>query len=647
MPVLDFNPWLFIGAEQLVERFFAELSAELNLRDLRAVGKALEDYGGALSGKVGATVKVAGVRLRRREGGTSGRRKTVASTLRKRDKPIVAVLDDIDRLSAPEVREVFKLVRLTASFPNIIYIVLCDRQRAEEALSEQGLPGRDYLEKIIQWSFDLPEVPRHLLAGQLTEAIENALVGIESPGPFDKDAWEDIREDIVRPLIRNMRDVRRYAIAIRATVGGLEGQVARADVLALEAIRLFLPDVFRLLPAATDGLTGMTQAVDRRLDEMTLQSPDDPLSGLNKGLKDQVDGLITAAGKDRNPDAARTVGEVVEAMVSQLFPVGARLRMLSNGDSAPYVNDDAVKHLSERRVAHEHVLRLYLERVISEGLLVFHDAERALARMADHDGLNEFIRSLEPMRWQDVISHLGDLADRFRSKHVDAGIVVLLNLWEDMPERPPELAVFGGARGIILKVILRLLRVLKDATAVEAAVRRILPEVTSLSSKVELVLQIGHRGKSSHKLVSVTTGRELETMLRNEIRAATTDELALERDPSRILEFAKHHAGPSEKPFDMDDSPELTFALLRSVRGQMETLSVDSRVVHRIPVLNWERLIDLYGDTEVLETRIKELKARFNILRPGIETRGMPLADAERLLELADKYLSGWRPEAN
>ena len=190
VPVLDFNPWLFSGAEQLVERFFAELSAELNLRDLRAVGKALEDYGGALSGKVGATVKVAGVRLRRREGGTSGRRKTVASTLRKRDKPIVAVLDDIDRLSAPEVREVFKLLRLTASFPNIIYIVLCDRQRAEEALSEQGLPGRDYLEKIIQWSFDLPEVPRHLLAGQLTEAIENALVGIESPGPFDKDAWE-------------------------------------------------------------------------------------------------------------------------------------------------------------------------------------------------------------------------------------------------------------------------------------------------------------------------------------------------------------------------------------------------------------------------------------------------------------------------
>ena len=209
VPVLDFNPWLFSGAEQLVERFFAELSAELKLRDLRAVGEALEDYGGALSGKVGALAKLAGVCVRRREGGTSGRRKKVTSTLLKRNKPIVVILDDVDRLSAPEIREIFKLVRLTASFPNLAYIVSCDRLRVEQALEEkgQGLSGRDYLEKIIQWSYNLPEVPNHLLAPQLYNAIENALADIENPGPFDEEVWADVREEILRPLIRNMRDV--------------------------------------------------------------------------------------------------------------------------------------------------------------------------------------------------------------------------------------------------------------------------------------------------------------------------------------------------------------------------------------------------------------------------------------------------------
>ena len=32
VPVLDFNPWLFNGTEQLVKRFIAELSMELKLR---------------------------------------------------------------------------------------------------------------------------------------------------------------------------------------------------------------------------------------------------------------------------------------------------------------------------------------------------------------------------------------------------------------------------------------------------------------------------------------------------------------------------------------------------------------------------------------------------------------------------------------
>ena len=50
LPVLDFNPWMFSGAEQLVERFFAELSNELKLRDLAKVGKAFEDYGDAFTG---------------------------------------------------------------------------------------------------------------------------------------------------------------------------------------------------------------------------------------------------------------------------------------------------------------------------------------------------------------------------------------------------------------------------------------------------------------------------------------------------------------------------------------------------------------------------------------------------------------------
>ena len=180
IPVLDFNPWMFSGTEQLVERFFTELSAELKLRNLAKVGKAFEDYGEAFNGGAGVMVKLLGRFLRRRHGGIASHRSKVEQVLRERDKPIIAafddvegwryvrsllpqgpivtVLDDIDRLTVSEIRDVFKLVRLTASFSNLIYIVACDRLQVEKALDEKkkGLSGRIYLEK----SFSYPSICR-------------------------------------------------------------------------------------------------------------------------------------------------------------------------------------------------------------------------------------------------------------------------------------------------------------------------------------------------------------------------------------------------------------------------------------------------------------------------------------------------------
>lgn len=171
VPVLVFNPWMFSGAEQLVERFFAELSDQLKLRDFRELGNALEEYGAVLTGRLGFLFRLTGIFLRRRYPGLSGHRQKIKEALAKQNKPIVVVVDDVDRLSGSETRDIFKLVRLTASFPNIVYIVACDRQRVETALHDDGVDGRDYLGKIIQLPFDLPEIPRQLFKNQTLESI--------------------------------------------------------------------------------------------------------------------------------------------------------------------------------------------------------------------------------------------------------------------------------------------------------------------------------------------------------------------------------------------------------------------------------------------------------------------------------------------
>ena len=171
----------------------------------------------------------------------------IQAALRELQKPIVVVIDDIDRLDTREIQDVFKLVRLTANFPNVIYVLAFDRRRVEEALGEEGIPGRDYLEKIVQVGIDLPSVPVEVLNQATLSAIDAAIAPIENVGPFDEDSWPDVFMEVVRPLIRNMRDVHRYCAAISGTVRSLNGQISLVDVLALEAVRVFLPDVFQQL----------------------------------------------------------------------------------------------------------------------------------------------------------------------------------------------------------------------------------------------------------------------------------------------------------------------------------------------------------------------------------------------------------------
>ena len=68
--------------------------------------------------------------------------------------------------------------------------------------------------------------------------------------------------EIVLPLIRNMRDVRRYCASARGTVRALEGDIELVDVLGLEAVKVFLPDVYAELPNAREALTQTGFGVD-------------------------------------------------------------------------------------------------------------------------------------------------------------------------------------------------------------------------------------------------------------------------------------------------------------------------------------------------------------------------------------------------
>lgn len=77
-----------------------------------------------------------------------------------RDCPLTLIIavDDIDRLVKEEILEVLKLVRNTANFRKIVYVIAYDKDYVEQTLKECSIcEPQKYLEKIFNVPFLLPE----------------------------------------------------------------------------------------------------------------------------------------------------------------------------------------------------------------------------------------------------------------------------------------------------------------------------------------------------------------------------------------------------------------------------------------------------------------------------------------------------------
>lgn len=617
VPVLHFNPWMFSGTEQLVESFFSELSAQLKLKPgLAEIGRGLEEYGDIFSSLtwlplVGSWIEhgqdlaklIGGILLRKKEGVASQRAK-VDKALRELSLPIIVVLDDIDRLTTAEIRDVFRLVRLTANFPNIIYVLAFDRKRVEEALSEDGIPGRAYLEKILQIGFDLPSVPNNVLNQQIFDALNTELDGLPVAQTLDHKLWPDVFMEIIRPLIGNMRDVRRYAAAVGGTVRILETQIALADVLALEAVRVFLPDVFRRMPDAVTALTTTAYGGYYSRGDQDL-------------FKAEIQSLIDAGG---------TKASVVKALIERLFMAAQR-----HIGGMSYGGEWYRSWLRERRVAHADILRFYLEQVAGDGLLAFNQAEEAWLKMGDIDAFSGHLRSLDRAQIEDTISALETYENEVTPERVLPGVVTLLNLIPTLPER--ERGMFGfGPQMSVVRVVYRLIRSQNSEAFVEAVVRDALPQLEKAFSRLTLVQMVGHRESVGHRLVPEHIAAEFERAWRSFFRGLSDYALAQEFELFRSFLVIRSDSEPDEPAMAVPEDARVTRTLLLSARSESRSQSIGSRAVTKSVRLSWEALIDIYGDEDTLRKRIEEL-------------RDANLDDCAEILKLANQYLDGWRPK--
>ena len=613
--VLNFNPWLFSGSEHLVQTFFSELTAHVRIKlGLDRIGEMLDDYGDHLSAvplvgpwpaRAKLLLRLTGFWQKPKKSQIETTRDRIGEALKRQERPIIVVLDDLDRLTTGEIRDIFRLVRLTANFPNIVYVLAFDRHHVEEALSQDGMAGREYLEKIVQVVHDLPEISPEVLLDELTAAIDGSLSDIDGIEPFDEHmtgVWASVLIHVIMPLMRNLRDVRRYCASTRGTVMDLAGEICLPDLLALEAVRLFLPDVFTQLRSAVDTVTSPLQA--RIADPMAAEA-----------VAPQVNEIVDAGGSQRG---------VVEALLEYVFPEGGR-----HIQGKAIFGGVAREWYQQRRVANTEIFRLYLERSEGQTLGWQRSGDKALSVMSDAEGFRSHLQSLEPESLRHVITSLETHEGHFRPEQVIPGVTVLLNIRRTMPEHRGGFFDLDN-RFVVSRVVLRLLEAWVPREEVILAVDAILPHLETLSAQLELITIVGHRESAGHQLVEIQDAKRIERLFRDSVRDATVDALVREPDLLTVIYTAQRDASSSEPEVVVAADPRVTRSMLRASMHVVRSTSSSGLVRHSTR-LHWKTLIEVYGDETVLSERIAGLRAH--------HPEG--LTD---LLELADEYLRGRRP---
>jgi len=278
--VLRFNPWWFGGQEDLIRRFFglfeaAVFRAKAKRRKLKTSLAAF----GSVFGAAVSDLPVPGSKTIARaveKASEAGRladvvalKAELVAELEKAALSIVIVIDDIDRLTADEIRQLFRLIKAVADFPNVTYVLAFDRDVAARALSEFHEGAGDlYLEKIVQVPFELPPPDRDQLRTMLFRRLDRLLAGTPDQ-EFDQQRFANVYFDCIRPFIQKPRDVVRLTNSLSVTFPAVKGEVSPIDFIGMETIRIFCPILYDVVRNNPDRFAGVfsSTAHTRELDD--------------------------------------------------------------------------------------------------------------------------------------------------------------------------------------------------------------------------------------------------------------------------------------------------------------------------------------------------------------------------------------------
>lgn len=449
--IIEFNPWQWSVQDQLAEAFFREIGLILDRSDASEHGKQRAakwrtygtylTLGASLAKSLKAILPILGLpgsgiadmlakgmeqSATVAQEGSKGVedhgvvqqqtlaeiKKELSDSLKELKKPILVVLDDIDRLTPEETRLLFQLVKANADFPNVVYLLLFQRDIVERSLdSSSAISGQEFLEKIVQVGFDIPRIGRTRLEKVLFAGLDELLTEGDVGKRFDQKHWGNLFLGGLRPYFQTLRDVYRYLaslsfhVSLFRSTGSFE--VNPVDLIALEVLRVFEPAVYQRLPEAKLELTNLS---DRSRD-----SHDE-----NERTRKLIESLVEAASQP---------GQIRE-IVKELFPP---IEWVFSGTM--YGHDFKEEWFRELRLCHPDVFDRYFHLAIPEGDISQAELDRVLSLVGNREGLVVEFRALNKRSLLGVaLDRLEAYKQKIDLQHAVSFITALFDIGEELPE---------------------------------------------------------------------------------------------------------------------------------------------------------------------------------------------------------------------
>jgi hypothetical protein len=240
--IIDFNPWRSSSANKIIEDFFELLISNLGKYDV-TLSANLTKYAKSLT-KIDENIitksidTVIDYLLEDLDKNEIYNR--INTSIKKTNRQIIIFIDDLDRLDKRESIEVLRLIRNTANFNNVTYIVCYDKDYLEEAVKEINKHNyRLFLEKIFQFEFYLPIYDLSILRSKAKGILKGNL-------PMEMHPMIDAAVDFsgntgsiyTNRCLRSYRDILRFCNSILFDIHYIKDEINFIDFYLIQLIKV-------------------------------------------------------------------------------------------------------------------------------------------------------------------------------------------------------------------------------------------------------------------------------------------------------------------------------------------------------------------------------------------------------------------------